>query len=292
MKRCDFGHPIEGRYFEYEGGAVVCERHERGSPRCARCGVPRPSLDRSGLCPGCAKDTPACSACGRRVLRWQAFRDRPDRRYCHACFSSLEACDFCCHPAAKGGKRLSDGRIACAPCGSDLVVEPFRIRHFFPQVREAVEKHAGLKVRSEVVLKIVAPDEMAALTGLTFSPTHRLDVRPLGLFTFKGGKRTIHLEVGLPRAILLTTCAHEFGHAWQSEFCESPAVPFLAEGFSEWVGHRIAMKAKFREEARRIETRGDVYGEGFRAIIRLQRKLGTEEMIRIVRDRLRRHSAK
>jgi hypothetical protein len=291
MVRCDFGgHAVTGRYYSYESGAVVCESHDREGRRCARCGVPSPALTAVGrlaVCASCSKKIVRCSLCGQPAVAVRTYRDRPDRAYCASCASSSESCDFCGHPVG-GSKALKDGRHVCPTCRAQLVLEPARAKKLYEQVRGAVEEHCGVVVKVEVGFKVVSPGEMAALVGQVFSPTHALDVRPLGLFVRRGASRTLHLESELPRTTLITTAAHELGHAWQSQYCAEPVVPLLAEGFSEWVAHRIAMKAKFRDEARRIEIRPDVYGEGFRVVMRLVRKVGISEMLNVVRDRLER----
>jgi hypothetical protein len=290
--RCIFGHLVTGRFFRYDPGGVVCAQHEAEGRRCARCGVPSPSLKAVGrleACPLCVKAIPRCSLCGEATLWTRSLRDRPDRVYCRACAFGKEACDFCGHP---GAKPVGDGRGACSACRGEFVRDPALAEHLYRQVREAVAKHCGIQVRSKLGFAVLTPSEMAKRAGTVFSATHAMDQRPLGLFTRRGDERSLFLEGGLPKTILICTCAHELGHAWQSEYCDRAVIPLLAEGFSEWVAHRIAMKARFREEARRIETRQDVYGEGFKVVMSLVRKVGIDAMLKVVRDRLERGVAR
>ncbi len=210
------------------------------------------------------------------------MKDRPERKYCDRCKTG-EACDFCGHPASGA---LKDGRGICPPCRGQLVPSFALAFAIFEKVRRAVAAHCGVAVKSDLDFCVVTPREMAAKAGKVYSPTHAMEKRPIGLFVRSGASRTILCESLLPRTTLVTTCAHELGHAWQSEYCDRPVVPLLAEGLSEWIAHRIAMRAKLAEEARRIELRTDVYGEGFRVVNNLVRKVGMEQMLATVKDRL------
>jgi hypothetical protein len=294
MARCAFGgHAISGRYYTYEDGTVVCAQHDRIAPRCDRCGVPsrtRVAFGAFSTCGACAARVRRCASCGEPALSGFTLRDAPEKLYCAACLKKQERCDFCGHPAGAGSKRLPDGRDTCARCRAAMITRPDHLRNLFDQARAAVHRLVGIEARAPVEFRAVSPSEMMSLVGRTWSPTHHLDGRPLGLFLRTGDRRAIHLEIGLPRGMAVTTSSHEYAHAWQSEHCDAAVVPLLAEGFAEWVAHRIAMAAKFRDEARRIEARRDVYGEGFHVVNRLVRKAGSERMIELVKDRLKRYA--
>ena len=251
--------------------------------RCVLCRASATAeIDGLPVCAACIDSFPVCSKCKRRAPRAWVMRDRPERQYCDRCRSG-DACDFCGHPASGA---LKDGRGICEPCRAELVPS-FRLAFaLFERVRAAVAAHCGVTVRSNLDFSVVTPHEMAGLVGKVYSPTHAMEKRPIGLFVRTGTERTIYCESLLPKSTLITTCAHELGHAWQSEYCARPVVPLLAEGLSEWIAHRIAMRAKLREEARRTELRKDVYGDGFRLINNLVRKVGMAQMLETVKDRL------
>jgi hypothetical protein len=119
------------------------------------------------------------------------------------------------------------------------------------------------ELRREYGAAVVAADS-AETTG------HHI----LGFFVQAKGTSTIYAEMGLPRALLLGTLAHELGHAWQAERAPRLRDPRLCEGFAEWVAFRTLAAQGYEAIAARAPQREDIYGQGLRHYLEIERVRG------------------
>ena len=73
--------------------------------------------------------------------------------------------------------------------------------------------------------------------------------------------------------------AHELAHAWQMESAPLVRDPLLREGFAEWVAYHVLLAHGEGEAAERIVAREDVYGQGARLLLGMERDMGAAGLI-------------
>lgn len=117
------------------------------------------------------------------------------------------------------------------------------------------------------------------LNGQVISPSLPDPNRTLGLYARHGMRRGIYIQTGLPRLLFLQVAAHEYAHAWQGE--NSPLIKGtrLHEGFAEWVAYHAIGYYGYSRGQERMLKRDDVYGDGLRWVLQIERQLGVVGLI-------------
>jgi len=96
----------------------------------------------------------------------------------------------------------------------------------------------------------------------------------LGEFRRKGDRFTITVLESLPEETLYETLAHELAHAWQAENPVPNQRLIVKEGFAQWVASKVLKEFRFENSLKRLKTRDDLYGEGYRLMESIERKNG------------------
>lgn len=285
------GHPdrcsvcrrrIEGKYQFYpERGIAVCEQCAQTRPRCERCGIPhRPSqmkrFDGADFCATCLREMPKCDACGD-PLHGKFFSIRHlEGKFCEDCTENKPRCDACGRPAGRGATRLHDGRTACAVCMADAVINESEMRAMMRDVRATIEDRAGYALRHPVELRMVTRDDRAFREAIALA--HERDPggaagRENGVFIRKGDEWSILILQLLPRELFVETLAHEYGHAIQAELAPKLDEAARVEGFAQFVAAMALRQKGYEAALSQLRERGDVYGRGYRAIVRRARAI-------------------
>lgn len=280
------GKRLVGRYYRYETALVVCAACHATRPRCARCSVP---LSEAGeeprLCAACAREVPHCACCLEPILTtWFTFEEllptATQRVFCPRCVRERQRCDLCRAPVAGERGVLPDGQMRCARCSVEMVLADADARAVYRVALAEVRRAAGITPRAVPELSLIGRRRMAELrrehgTAVVTADSAATTVHHiLGFYVQANGRSTVYAEMGLPRALLLGTLAHELGHAWQAERVPALRDPLRCEGFAEWVAYRVLVAQGQEAIAARAPQRDDVYGHGLRYFLEIERGRG------------------
>ncbi len=98
--------------------------------------------------------------------------------------------------------------------------------------------------------------------------------RESGRFIRLGDDYTVKIIIGLSKAICIETVAHELAHAWQAEHCPNLRGDELVEGFAQWIAGRVLTGMGYTDLVQRLDYRDDVYGRGYRLLIKMEERHG------------------
>lgn len=313
------GQLLASRYYTYDTGLVCCSACHAARPRCARCNLPLDdrAIARAGalpagepgsaqsvtrsraesgpvLCISCQRSTPRCTSCHRHIVgTWYTFDELLPppavRRFCDQCVKSRPRCDLCRAPISAGTAPLDDGQYRCSLCASQMVLGDAPVSAVYDEAFAAFSRVIASPLSQRPRIEVVGRLQMGEVrrkyeqvsTGSigAVSSGHHI----LGYFVRSHGVSTIYVERGLPRPLLLGTLAHELGHAWQAEHAPGVRDPLLCEGFAEWVAHHALIASGLRPVAARSTRRDDLYGQGLRHMLNLERAGGPPAVLAAAR---------
>ncbi len=296
------GSRLRERYYRFDSSLVVCASCFASRPRCARCGVPvadAPVAAASNgkmtlLCASCLRSAPRCAACRQPIVGvWYTFEELlpapAQRQFCSTCVQHRPRCDLCRAPVASNAVPLADGQYRCALCSSDMILDITSAQSIYGEALSGMRKVAGCTLATSPQLQIVGRRRMGDIrrryardisgVGAEEAGNHHV----LGFFVRAHGTSTIYVELGLPRALLLGTLAHELGHAWQAEQAPQVKDPMLREGFAEWMAHRVLVAHGLQAVAARATRRDDLYGRGLRHFLAVERSAGLSGVLSLAR---------
>jgi len=137
----------------------------------------------------------------------------------------------------------------------------------------------GLKVNGKVAF--FAVDEKTLDSLCEGSPYKGVE---LGLYMYKNWVHNIFAMYGLDPDRFMSTCAHEYTHAWQSENCPKDQDDVLREGFARWCEIKVLEADGAAMEAERYRQSFDpVYGNGYRLLLVYEDKNGQQAVIDLVK---------
>ena len=250
----------------------VCPVCVAEKSRCPVCHLPG---NRAGACATCRSVGPICVGCGRRPRR-RAVHFGHNGPYCAECAAGPR-CHSCGLPVGRN-EASADGRPVCAACRATAVVSADEATRVYRAAEGVIRDQLGLSLNVPTGLTLVEPDELSAvLRDMGEDPASGGET--LGVYTRRGRRRGIYAAVGLPRLLLLQVAAHELAHAWQMESAPLLRDPLLREGFAEWVAYRVLLAVGEGEAAERIVARDDLYGQGARLLLDIERQSGPQGVI-------------
>jgi hypothetical protein len=218
---------------------------------------------------------------------------RPEASVCRLCHSRLGAswwetplgesvclkhsgnplCRSCAAPAAGAGG-------LCPRCVQTAVRTQDRVRAVLPRVRTGLHD-LGLRLTTPVRVRLISPDEMAALSG---APAGTV----LGC-TVSQDAEVVDLSIvaGLPAPQFGAVVAHECMHAWMVQRGFGVVPPPIAEGLSQfasdgWLERQRDPRVRLLREAIAVDP-DPVYGGGFRQVKAAVRTYGLLPVLRTVR---------
>jgi hypothetical protein len=258
------GEPITGREVEIGGRHYHPSCYDLGGARCAICGE---------------------VIHGSYVMLGEGFE------YHTSCWDSAPRCEGCGLPAAgKRGPatRWKDGRVTCAVCRREAVLDAGDAAKVESEARSLVERELGLSFgKIEVPVKLVSRSELLAEAQDVGQPAIKaLTVAREEAPASDGtrGKRSYRIAVlyGLPRPLLVGILGHELFHVLQMESSSADRDPAFREGSANFV-EVIVLRARGEEtRARLLERDTDpIYGEGLRRFERLVAARGRAEALRL-----------
>lgn len=188
-------------------------------------------------------------------------------------------CDFCGMPiSGVSCERLTDGRVRCNDCTNSAITTVEEFKEIFKQCLSLMQNFYSISY--SVGMNVVTTDAktIAKGAGSVFKPSTEYAVRVLGYAKKSIGRYEIYLENGSPRLATIETMVHELTHIWQyinwnektiRKLYPDPIVrDKLYEGMACWTSiqylYLIGENSYARDQEMMMESRGDVYGEGFK----------------------------
>jgi hypothetical protein len=263
-------------------------------------GLPHPMAGK--VCETCRSSLKFCLSCSEQI-RGQFLEFDGVGPYCAKCYKERPACDVCTAPLTREHWLLSDGRTMCTYCHATAVFEVRDATDLYSEMKTIVAQLLGLTLNVPTGLALVDRNQLAevirgvidAQTAAGAADVEELDAqRTLGIYARKGMRRGIYVQTGLPRLLFLQVAAHEYAHAWQGENCPlltavalpgaseqmSPeAVKLAHEGFAEWIAYQVLGKYGYRRGQERMLARTDIYGQGLRWALNVEKSCGTQGVL-------------
>lgn len=251
----------------------VCKDCDRSRPRCKRCGIPISSSEPFPLCPTCLQDVPRCLSCGRPITgRYYEINDKGP--YCPDCHKHRPVCDTCGAPLGAEQWILSDGRIACGDCHKTAIYEQPAAVQEYDSIKSYVASLLGLSLNIATPVVLVDRNQLAEIARQQkMAEADQIDM-VLGVYARVGMRRGIYMQTGLPRTLFVQVAAHEYAHAWQGENCPMLRDSRVREGFAEWVAYKTLVSLGLEKQRARMLQREDIYGEGLRWALQVERRGG------------------
>ena len=197
---------------------------------------------------------------------------------CH----KVEYCSSCGRFVKPTDLHLTDGRCLCSFCAPSIVSLPQHIEWVNKRVRSILVLHGINDLPVDIPIKLVTPAEMAKLNGSgqvnLLQPGLARTSKMTGLF-FSRCKHSIYIFNHLPKIQFAGVLAHEMLHVWQNEKGISLS-PMCTEGFCN-LGSYVVYASIGTEVSRHFMKRLEedphpVYGDGFRKVLEVYRKIGSD----------------
>lgn len=277
-KICD--NPILSSYMHYKDKKndttiYVCDPCAKGNRKCFVCGVPDGNLSevqQQPVCPGCFKDLKKCYGCGKYIFRVSYKYELTEQQYCADCQQNTDKCDVCGLPTGASPVKLTDGRKICPDCESTAVKNVNEVRDLYAAVSGFLIDEYRMQIGNVNKISFKEISEMRELGENT--PTAEKGVIPLGIFSRHGKEFDIFVQNNLPKNLLIGVLAHEYAHAYVHDRMPDFDDTLIDEGFAEWIRHKTLTKIGDEKGAKLIEMRKDIYGDGFKKIVEIEKKSG------------------
>lgn len=193
-------------------------------------------------------------------------------------------CHACADLAGRRGARLADGRVSCAPCFEEAVVDEREARRAMHEAARALAARTVIDLSARdaaVELELADLPRLLARAGDQAHPDVRALTRVGASTTDRARPFTIVVLRGLPRAYLVGALAHELVHVWQVLEGEAAAEPPLREGAALWAQREVLRAHGGERFVPALEQDPDpVYGGGLRRFSALVEAVGASEALR------------
>lgn len=274
VPRCAFCRVyIFGKYYQIDNQNVCISCHQK-LPQCVHCGRPMQDYLAVGsdkLCLACSQTIDHCSICQIPLIHDYFSFEGDARKFCPHCANSRGRCDVCSLPLTNIYHRLHDQRTICAKCMKEAVANPATAQKALDQVLSYFRSTWDMRIRDTTQLRLVDDQVLRKLRHNLKAPGNK-DRRALGLFLRKGESFEVFLATFLPYPLCVWVLAHEYTHAWQAEHFSSHASLLLIEGLAEWCAYHTLRHYGYQKEAALVTKQQDVYGQGFKKIMEIERK--------------------
>lgn len=229
-----------------------------------------------------AKNQPPCFTCGAQTLEFYTYLNR---RYCPTC-SKLPRCNSCTHPSKGWG--LNDGRTLCNRCVTTGINTFERAKIEYEKVRKVLATKFAILTSNDISLNLVNANGLKKVE-------HDYNENERGLYTHKvdtlysvgllGGKKVqsqktkmnIYILSFLPQDMFREVVAHELMHNWLALNYPEIKDPVIIEGMAEFMASLINKHfGRLSRNKRMLENEDEVYGKGYRKILRVTRGRGIE----------------
>lgn len=171
------------------------------------------------------------------------------------------------------------------PEGEDFedVSDLFKARALVAKTKDMMQQGFGIILESPVIINLYEGKEFA------LKDTKKELCGVLGQYHYENlGKNNlahmIYIAKGLEKRRFMSVLAHEMTHAFLREAKLMNCDRYLREGFARWVEYKTLIFLGLNEEAEKIvHIKTHKYGKDVEKIFRLEKKVGTEGVIQVLR---------
>ena len=204
----------------------------------------------------------------------------------------MEYCSSCGRFVKPTDLHLDDGRCLCSFCKPSVVSLPQHIEWVSKRVCSILATYGIDDLPMDIPIKLVTPTEMAKLNASgqvnLLQPGLTCTSKTVGLFVSRC-KHTIYIFNHLPKIQFAGVLAHEMLHVWQHEKGIS-LPPMYTEGFCN-LGSYVVYTSIDTEVSRHFMKRLEedlhpIYGDGFRKVLEVYRKIGSDlnKVMKVIRQ--------
>ncbi len=234
----------------------------------------------------------SCSICSNPIKAGASFYSDgiSGRPYCQDCKAKYKKCVACAMPVTDNA--YSDPLYpTCTFCRKTAVTTKAQLDAIYSQVRSVVKKYCGMEAP-------ISPDRVifADISAMRNAATKRFGTdgppidysgNPVGLFSSNGNinSSTISVAKGMPEIEMYETLAHEYGHAchYNHGIKDSSTPLEFSEGIAEWVSYKaLSAAGQTKYYYYKAKNKNSIYGGGFRKILLLEKKLGTNGLLEYI----------
>ncbi len=240
------------------------------------------------VCDDCLKTLPACDCCHIPILGGYSVIEGSPNRYCETCMTIRPRCGVCNAPINEQGKifRDSEGETRrCSNCLRTAITTEQQATPLYRQVQALLKRELSLDIAALPPLTLVGRGRLEALHRQTAAettsniPPGTEPVHLQGFFHRANDRQNIYIEHYLPQRQFQSVAAHELAHAWQATHAPHSQPERIVEGFAEWAAYSTLQALGEHAEAERLTRRDDIYGEGLRYFLDLERKHGRQAVL-------------
>jgi hypothetical protein len=181
----------------------------------------------------------------------------------------VHQCDFCGKSVPAAEMTLIDKTLERCPECSASAVESFAdLERLYREARNFLEIDMGVSIREGITVEFAHTRRIQEEAGTPFVPTTGMDPRSVGV-------ATIMIENGAPSHAILGTLVHELTHIWQYDNLDMERMKkekglVYTEGHAKWTELEcLGRKGLAVERCAAEKKRKDVYGQGYRAMVRM-----------------------
>lgn len=163
------------------------------------------------------------------------------------------------------------------------VSDLFKARTLVAKTKEIMQDGFGIQLESPVIINLYEGSEF------DLKETKRELCGVLGQYHYENlGKNNlahmIYIVKGLDKKRFMAVLAHEMTHAFLREAKLMNCDRYLREGFARWVEYKTLVFLGLDEEAEKImRIKTHKYGKDVEKIFRLEKKVGTDGVIQVLR---------
>jgi len=235
-----------------------------------------------------------CSLCGESLISryWivNSSINEGTHKYCLNCKNKAKKCFYCGLLAPLDSRPDYEGRIVCSICNRQLITRSTDYYPVFEKVRRNF-KRLNLDVKCAPTLNIVGFKKLKKLgenvgyaSGDKWGLFKCIKVIAGGDYDKRIYMKTADIFVlsRLPRDIAFYVITHEYAHAWYEERVVKSKGPVIDEGFAEWVSYHVLKDNGLDYLAEGLKNKKDVYGDGLRRLLEIERKRGSAGVLDFV----------
>jgi len=301
LKCCICGKEFDGRYLSSDDKLYHEECFAAGRPKCGYCGKPVVGSvyyeqDGVNYHKNCYIDhiCPKCDLCGE-ALTGEFSVDIWGIRIHKEHKAEINRCDFCIRiiseKISEGGGKYNDGRLVCGICYKTMIRDSLSLNSLIADMSRVLREN-GMEVDMSKVPVIITDRKTLNRIAQSDNPQQQ------GFYYWETEttgdksrlkKSMIYMIKGLPRRNAEGILAHEMGHVWmvQSGITELPL--WLNEGTASYASY-LALKQHSDKLADLLienirDDPDEVYGEGFRRVLKYAEKKGTKKLLKALKEK-------
>jgi hypothetical protein len=280
---CEFcKNSIEGKYYTYEDpDLIICDKCFSKAPKCSTCTMPIKNhkiklYKNYPYCENCFNNLNICNHC-HSVIK-STYYEFKDYNLCARC-NLLSKCNICKKPCGANTITLDTNHFICETCQPECVLDHESLKNIFKTALIFLNKFFNIKIKKLRKIKLISKAEMiregrpgAAMYNMT----------PFNVAGIASQSGDIYVCYGDLKIEVLTTMIHELGHIWQFENWEnySNLKPYQIEGFCNWLEYKVLIHIQKNSQAEKmLEDPDEIYGDGLRYIITLEKTLSKIDII-------------